>query len=190
MTLQKFATSAHLTRKILSRTMSATTEQVEQGKAWYSNARETVRNLSEMGGLTTTEVAGIIAALSPQTRWSVNVDGAQRVVMAKKNRRRLPSGVTLYEKNAKKAWKIAGGTQPWAVLGGRKVIPFYDNLRGDEDSVTVDTWIWKGAGLTGTLTDAKMRAIQRAYVVVARRLQVTPAQAQAIDWIVIRGKAN
>lgn len=189
-TLQKFATSAHLTKRILARTMSATAEQTEQGKGWYSSAREEVADLATLGGLTKHEVAGIIAALSPQTRWEANLDGARRLVSAKRGRKRLPSGVTLYTTNAKKAWKIASGTQPWAVLSGRKVVPFYYNLAGDETYVTVDTWIWKGTGLTGTLTDAKVRSIQRAYEVVARKMQVTPAQAQAIDWVVIRGKAN
>ena len=190
MTQSRLASSAHLAKRIIARIESATTEQRVAGEYWYADARQTVAAMSEMGGLTNRQVAGIVAALSPQTRWSKNMEGALRLVAAKKGKRALPKGVTLYETNAAKAWKIAKGAAPETTLGGAKVIPFFHNLCGDEGQVTVDTWIYKNAGMAGGLTEAKRRVIIRAYKVAAKRAGFTPAQAQAIDWVVVRGKAS
>lgn len=185
------ATSAHVARRILARLDTATGEQEIAGRYWYADARQTVESLATLGGLTNTQVAGIIAALSPQTRWEKNIAGALRLVAARRARKRLPRGVTLYPTNARKAWKIAtGSSSPENILSGKKVVPFYRNLCGDESVVTVDTWIWKNSGVPGTLTEAKNRAIVRAYQVAAKRKGLTPAQAQAIDWVVVRGRAN
>lgn len=187
----KLATSAHVAKRILARLDSATGDQTIEGTYWYADARQAVDSMAMLGGLTRSQVAGIVAALSPQTRWDKNMAGALRVVAAKRARKRLPSGVTLYPTNARKAWKIAtGSSSPENILSGKKVVPFYRNLCGDESVVTVDTWIWKNAGVPGALTEAKNRAIVRAYQVAAKKKGLTPAQAQAIDWVVVRGRAN
>lgn len=186
----RLASSAHLARKIEARVSGATFEQKLAGEYWYADARKYVTDLAQIGGLTTRQVAGIVAALSPQTTWERNLAGAVAVVAAKRGKRGMPRA-SLYDSNSRKAWKIASGrVQPEDVLGGPKVIPFYKNLTGDESEVTVDTWIWKGAGMGKTLTAARHRAIVRAYRVVARRMRLTPAQVQAIDWVVVRGRAN
>lgn len=186
----KLASSAHLTKRILVRLDGATGDQAVAGLQWYAEARQTVDSMATLGGLTREQVAGIMAALSPQTRWEQNIAGTLRVVAARRARKRLPTGVTLYPTNARKAWKIATGSSPEAILSGKKVIPFFKNLCGDESAVTVDTWIWKNSGMSGTLTNSRNRAIVRAYRVAAKRRGITPAQAQAIDWVVVRGRAN
>jgi hypothetical protein len=47
--------------------------------------------------------------------------------------------------NRAKAWRIACGEDPDAVLSGPKVRAFFANIMGDVDAVTMDVWAARAA---------------------------------------------
>jgi hypothetical protein len=47
--------------------------------------------------------------------------------------------------NRAKAWRIACGEDPDAVLSGPKVRAFFANIMGDVDAVTIDVWAARAA---------------------------------------------
>ena len=100
---------------------------------------------------------------------------------------RMPNGKGLpgYPANHLKAWRILEGDLE--ALRGPKVIPFYRNIIGDPDNVTVDVWAcraYDGTDVPGSLR--KHRAIADAYRRAAKRAGVCPRDFQAVIWTVVR----
>lgn len=93
-------------------------EQVE-GRTWYLTARELAwdlarsRWLSGSGPSEVARAAGVLAALSPQKRWGVNVTLARRAFDSGR-----ANGHTATQKM--KAQSILDGASPWDVLTGPK----------------------------------------------------------------------
>ena len=101
------------------------------GVYWYYDAYDVANNVCPSD---TIRGAGILAALSPQTSWSLNQELAFALVRDPDTN---PGTITnFYEK----ARNIYYGAQPAAVLRGRKVRSFFHNIAYPDSSyhVTVD----------------------------------------------------
>lgn len=174
---------AHL-RAVLDR---ASESDIEAGSTWYPEAARIARRIGRTYGLPFHRAAGIIAALSPRQQWAVNVRSAERVAEAYASGVAMPPPVGM-GRSVDQAWRIANGERPLDVLNGPKVRAFYRNIIGQHDHVTLDTWALRALGERGVEAPnpALRRAAELAYREVAAERGFTPAQAQAIAWVVIR----
>jgi hypothetical protein len=186
--------TADYTARILSHYDAASPDDVAAGLAWYGRAESAMRAMARRHGVSRQTAAGVTAALSPQTPWSTktgrtpNIDAADRVLSAAREGRPMPAVNT--GDNRRKAWAIANGADPDAVLSGPKVTAFYANLTGDPDRPTVDLWAARAAGVDPErLTDKRRRELRDAYRIAAESRGVAVRDMQAAVWVAVRGAA-
>lgn len=172
----------------------ATEDDLEAGIGWYATAHSLAQDIAYRCDMTVDQVAGVIAALSPQNRWPSNLIDAAAYCEAANTGNPKPSART-FLLNQERAWVIANGTADWReVLKGPKVRAFAANISGNLEPVTVDLWATRAATgdpKAGSPKNEKQRqAIQSAYAVLADETGLLPAQFQAVIWCVIRGKES
>ncbi len=164
----------------------------QDGRNWYKHAYQFCKTLSDDTGLPLENVAGIVAALSPQVSWSVNCYSAEQVVRYAQ----IDKGYTGYHINVEKAYQCLTA-DPLTVLGGQKVLAFYFNIlnptRGDH--VTIDTHIARVLFDTLDLTKEQISFIfskkgnslaQECLKNVATQHKVNPVALQAALWLCVR----
>ena len=160
---------------------------VREGMEWYDEARQLTVKLSLMSEYTTAQVAAAMAHLSPRLRWNQNVEAITDLVLYGT----LPAYVM--QGPAKRARKALVAAEPMNTFGKRakKTLAFARNINGDVNAVTVDTWILDVVGITEQQLKlvGVYDAVAHAYRLAAKRRGFTPAELQAITWIVVRGSA-
>jgi hypothetical protein len=184
-------------RAVLAR---AIREDWSDGVAWYDEAAGQVcrMHLTDAGyrlGLTHSQTAAIVAALSPRMRWEKNLHAARFVIEAAATGVPLaaPRGVSAFGRNIRKAERVALGADPEAVLSGPKVRAFWRALDGDPESVVVDVWMARAmtAGERDEpKSDRDYLEMARAVAAVAPEWEVTPAECQAVAWTVVRRESG
>jgi len=177
-------------REIAARLDRATPAQYESALTWYADAREIAVTIADTLGVSVPAGAGILSALSPRCPWARNVALALDYAHGREVR-------TLGDHVAKCDAIVAldrAGSDPLAVFGDTspKTGPFARNIAGDLDSVTVDIWALRAAGISDRAapTTVQGREIRAAYARVARDRGLSPAVGQALAWIVERGGAE
>ena len=178
-------------------------EKIE-GKAWYKNANNLCRVMSEKYNLTLPQVVGIISALSPGTNWNQNVIDANTLCSllgAGKDIRSITC--TTYHRNKLKAsylWlhsELSEGEIFTILLDASKKVnktsSFYLNILHPElsDNVTIDRHSCRvNLGVTvlpdQRLTEKKYKAMESAYKSASSQLQISAIELQAITWITFR----
>jgi hypothetical protein len=134
--------------------------------------------------------AGIIAALSPNTRWEVNIAAAAEFY------RDQSASLHVYTQMAK-ATLIYGGAEPVDVLRGPKELAFYRNISDPAGStaVTVDRHAARAAlGWGFSIDEISLRLgrvrvygkVAESYRRLAAGIGLVPCQLQAIIWLVYR----
>jgi hypothetical protein len=188
---------------ILAVFFSASEDEVQEGKIWYSTAFDTAKAIAARyelpGGIDT--VAAVIAALSPNNRWNRNVRDAEALISVFCAGGEIDAlKVSAYGQNKEKAVRILNGEAPLDVLGGNKVRAFYECIAGiDSNAVCVDGHaysIWAGQRVTTTKTpsisDKLYAQISKDYKRAADVINTltdscySGAQIQAITWVVWR----
>ncbi len=176
--------------KIIKTFALATEEDYEEGMNWYPSAYKFARSLSD----DVRKAAGVIAALSPHQRWEQNMKSAEKIMKAAKEYRSVIPKVGGTYINADKAWRIAHGEDPEDVLKSTdpnryyKVRRFFDNILGNQELVTVDTWT-AIAAMDIPPRDVRGQFyldIERRFQKIANRLKIPPRELQAICWVVAR----
>jgi hypothetical protein len=182
-----------LTRNVAAALDRATAADWLEGLDWYRVAAGEARALAADYGVSFEAAAGVIAALSPRTSWELNVSYARELFETGK--------APTLGRNVDKARAIAAGASPDAVLGGDKVRSFYSNIvHPASDAVCIDRHAVdcavgrqlsdreRGPYLS---TSARYRAFADAYRAAARTATYpcTPAQCQAVAWVVERNAA-
>lgn len=180
---------------LLSWYQGATIEQQHSGRTWYDDQRTIVREIALAEGVSPVTVAAVVAALSPQCPWQRNIAGAIRLIRAFRNGEdAAPRDCTIYYRNAVKAWRILQGADAAEVfVTSPKVLPFWRNLCGDENAVTIDTWMLRACGVVEWRKGARpalVNALTEAVEEAALKCAETPADFQAIVWVTIRGSAE
>lgn len=183
-------TPAEYRRNIRKAYRRATPADMAQGLAWYGIAADFADELSAISTLGVEQTAGVIAALSPMTGWSTNVNNARRLTHEHLRGATTPRGGYGFRKNRDKAWRILKGEHPLDVLGGKKVRAFYANILGDPDAVTVDRWAIRIAygdpeGKM-TVSDGEYDVIADAFRAVAAEVELTTHDLQAAVWVYFR----
>lgn len=177
-------------RKVYDRTSP---QERAEGSVWYGQLSDQVladiRTAATVAGQpvpSRRHAAGILAALSPQSGWADNVNGAIEHVVTGNMLAQTPDA------NGK-ASRIHKGEDPFTVLGGRKVRSFFANLSDPTapGPVTVDRHAIAAA--YGRPLDARevkilerpgaYQLIAAAYRSVARDLGIAPHALQAIVWV-------
>jgi len=172
---------------LLNTFLAATPDEREAGMHWYSDARSTIRALSDEVGGSPMRFAAVVAALSPRIRWATNLDAATRVMRSAAMGLEEPK-VAGFGHNRAIAWALANGASI-DILTGPKTKAFFWNLVGNEQEVTVDVWMLRAAGLE-VANKGNIENVQQAIKRIARHRRLTPAQVQAIIWITVRDRWN
>lgn len=168
----------------------ATPAMIAQGVEWYREARDLAEEMTNMKYVHSIEhAAWVIAALSPRSFWSRNVKAALHYAATGE---RL-AGVMSRSFNKVLAFEkeYQGNFANLAKSG--KTPAFAANIAGDETAVTVDVWACRVAGIEERVLNRAgvYDAVAQCYTNVAIANGVTPAQCQAITWIVQRnGRAQ
>lgn len=167
-------------------------ETKAEGLQWYAKANGLVGLLAEAHGVDTLIAAAVLAILSPNTSWTQSLIDADNVLKTWRDKR--PSHwatVTTYDANKQKAFDLLTGAKtPEECIRGPKVRAFFHNLLGDLDAVTIDSHAlnaWAGRRIAGASlhTPRRITTIRQCeadYRMLARWVEVKPAQAQAAIW--------
>ena len=174
--------------------------QYNEGLVWYDDAQKTAYRIALKYDVPVYIVAAVIAALSPNNKWSRNVTNADALIGAFISGDGLLSvKVSTYNKMKQKAWDILAARPSYngakAMLKGQKITSFFCDIMG-EFNVTIDGHARNIAygeriGLTDDRTNIgkkEYRALQAAYEAAAERLGLMPYQLQAITWRVWRDR--
>lgn len=199
-----------VTRHIAGVLQLASQGDILAGVEWYARALRFARMLVQAyQPLTLKQAVGVIAALSPNNKWTRNCVDAEAMIKAwHYGADPLTVKVCTFNPNKAKAAAILAlsdaETQGDAdviaeILNGRKVTAFYQSILGDPDAVCVDGHayaVWIGERIPTTQTPkigVKLYAdIARAYQLVAKRsfnlcgVTLSPTQVQATTWVTYR----
>lgn len=187
---------ASMADRIVSIVNRATYEECHEGLYWYRAAHAIAADVGARLSLDVAHGAGILAALSPSSPWERNVLDAYALAAGDGAHR-----FTTYGANVEKAYRIAAGESPGAVLGGRKVRAFYQLILDPEQCgpVCIDRHALAVA-VGRPLSDeerkafAKSRALydrfQEAYRRAAAVIGTRPHEAQATAWVAWRNGAE
>lgn len=163
----------------------ATPEELAAGRQWYVTAHLLAEQL---GGGDVHKGAGLLAALSPQTSWSLNVTLAERAV---------ESGPSGHVGDAlRKAAMILDGADPVSVLPMHsKTGHFYRCIvdPSDLEPVCIDRHAHDiavgevyGKRDRGLSSKKRYETVADAYRQAAAVLEETPSVVQAVTWVVWR----
>lgn len=158
---------------------SATADQIAMARAWYGEAQDIAKSMSDLSGLTIEKCASILAAFSPRERWASNVKYANMFINGG-----TPPTLT---NNINMAY--AAMVHGFDALNGLKTNNFARNIAGDMDAVTVDVWMIRAAGKDAAkgVNDTDYRLISEVVKELASERAMYPATAQALIWIIVRG---
>ena len=199
-------------KNIIAMRRKAKPEDVAHGIAWYAEAYEQCRIIADRHDLPIYIVVGVVAALSPNNRWSTNVTNADDLITAWHNDD-TPDNVSVCTYNAMKlkAWSILREMpdryeendtlivdEVKTILNGKKIVCFYENIMGD-DTCTIDGHARNIAynervNLTDNKTSIGVKEyanLQDAYRIAASRCRVNGRrlkayELQAITWVTWR----
>ena len=173
-------------RNIISVWSIADEFEVNEGSRWYGEAHYTASILAD-GDVRTG--AGLLAALSPQTPWWMNVELACDAYESGTASRHTRDSCS-------KANKILAGIDPVDVLPmTRKTGQFYLSILdpGDPEAVCVDRHAYDiavgiplGDWNRGLSAHGRYKLVADCYREAARRLGELPSTVQAVTWVTWR----
>lgn len=188
---------------IIAMRRKAKPEDVAQGIAWYAKAYEECRVMAVKHNIPIHIVIGVVAALSPNNRWEINLANADALITAFINGGNADDvSCSTYHAMKHKAWSILEAMpnpdDTKTILNGRKIVCFYENIMG-EDTCTIDGHARNIAyderhNLTDTKTNIGVKEyamLQEAYRLAAKRCRVNGRrlkayELQAITWVTWR----
>lgn len=173
-------------RNIMSVWHLATDSEFEQGAHWYEQAHQTARMLAD-GDVKVG--AGLLAALSPQTAWWMNVELACDAFESGTARRHTKDSCS-------KANRIMAGIDPESVLPmQRKTGHFYRCILdpGHPTAVCVDRHAYDiavgiplGDWDRGLSAHGRYALLAHCYWEAAQRVGQLPSTVQAVTWVTWR----
>lgn len=167
----------------------STRDEKQAGMAWYNTAQDIAKEIS---GGDISRGAGVLAAMSPMTRWPQNVKNAKRIFAGETHGISLPT-------SERKAIAILNGADPISTLNGDKTVAFYSNIVDTENPLgycTIDRHahdIAVGARLSNNhpsrnMTGKRYKDFVSCYQECAITLGIGAPQLQAITWVSWRNK--
>jgi len=174
-------------------------ETYRNGLNWYTDATQTIASVAdEIDGVSMHRLAGVVAILSPMTPWDRNLSVVHSLRDAVAQDYpdewifEILSRHTVYNSNARKALRYLK-TGDESEISGPKVSAFAENLRGNLDAVTIDSWMYRIVNRfeleSASPTGNALRACKRAVRMCATLHGIEPAEAQAAIWVHARQAA-
>jgi hypothetical protein len=179
---------------------------IAAGLGWYTAARTFVYRTSRDHVLSYRRVAGAVAIMSQQTRWTTQVRYTHRWIDdVIRGEDPTKTSATLYANVARKAAEfLTTGNE--SLISGDKISNFYENLCGRVDNVTVDSWAIRAAltrpvneprKVYDSITESTVRkyfragsmerrSLEAAYKSAASKKAVTASDFQAVVWVAVR----
>lgn len=171
---------------------NASADDLATGLGWYESARREAEcialSATNTNALTTNDVIGVIAALSPRVSWPLNIAAARTMVDAWDHGENQPI-VPGIPSNRDKAWAIlTEDARPLDILSGPKVRAFYCAIKGDPDAVVLDVWAMRAAGISSMrgMTTKQYERLSNSYRAAAAILGHTPRDVQSAIWVSYR----
>ena len=174
--------------------------QHAEGLLWYDQAKRAAYRMAVKHDVPVYIAVAVIAALSPNNKWSRNLTNADALIGAFVNGDGIDSvKVSTYHKMKAKAWDILAARPDYEnakrMLKGQKITSFFMDIMG-EFNVTIDGHARNIAygervGLTDDRSNIgvrEYRGLQAAYEETAQRVGLMPYQLQAITWRVWRDR--
>ncbi len=181
------------------------------GTQWYDTASDYVNNLADVTGLSSEQVAGVMAAFSPRTSWDKNTALATHFLLNYDPNN--PDSIKNFpglKANLDRAKRIMAGPGDYesvlAALGNDaeapKIRSFYKNMMGDKDAVTIDAWMARAImGKGHDMADKDLAAqslswagaydkMSEAVRQAAKELNISPRELQAIIWTHVNPTAD
>ena len=195
--------SKHNIRKMYKWALAnMTQEEIDKARQWYDIAQEDARQIAIEFDMAVFEVAGVIAAISPNLEWERNKANAYTLIKAYLDGDGVDSfKISAYNQNKYKAWRIMQEKPDYegmkVILNGKKIVPFYSNIMG-EDVITIDgharnIYYNERVGLTDARTHVGVkenRHLTAEYAKVAKELGLLGRELQAITWVAWKKKHN
>lgn len=158
---------------------------VHTGYNWYQDAHRIARDWAQEFGLTTLQAAGVIAALSPNTSWEMNLEIAEEFLRTgtcgHTGTMLSKAGQCIVSNSVEESLEI---------LNGMKISNFFLNILFPDiqTGVTIDRHavaIAMGEVPAGPIkmTQKQYRFFQIAYEIAADVLGLLPHQLQAVTWV-------
>lgn len=211
MTKATIPTTAVAVENLESLYRLALKDEIFGGMGWYTIALAECDKIAKEYGISLLQAVGVVAALSPQMPWKRNIPVARGCIVQFQNS--LPMRGHTQSQMAKVRAILAAGPlatrleiarMVWGTGDKFKTINFYYDILGvgpDADGlgriancgVTIDRWA--AAACVGqyintidmpNLNKVRYIACADAYIAMAARHNMEPAQMQAIIWVVIR----
>lgn len=172
-----------------------------QGLTWYNDAYIWVRETCEAleYNFSTTQIAGVLSALSPSNKWERNKIDAVNLLTGVTFGNAHKIKVCTFNKNKEKALLIARGKKlPCEVIKAPKTGAFISNIAHlDGSRVTIDRWHLRacfgtkpGQADEPTPTPTKYEQLERLTIEQAQELGLEGYQYQAIIWEQIKKEWN
>jgi hypothetical protein len=197
-----------LIKNIINTRLKATPEDVKAGVEWYAVAQQNCLDIAESHCMPLNIVVGVVAALSPNNKWTRNIANANDLIGAFMYGDTMESvKVSTYNTMKQKAWDIleampSDNAAIIRMLNGQKIIAFFECIM-DLDSCCIDGHARNIAyneriGLTDDRTNIgkrEYRELVQAYVAASKRCTIVdngkrrklkPYELQAITWTVWR----
>lgn len=159
--------------------MGITHDEMQDAKTWYASAKCHAHAISFTMNIPLENAASVISAFSPRVQWNRNMALAWQFATGQTVR-----CLTISKRNAEKATSMG-----FAALNGQKTNAFARNIAGDLDAVTIDAWMLRPFGLKEA-NKTNYRTLADAIRTVAREVNMTPADLQALIWVRLRGKSQ
>lgn len=161
-----------------------------QGKDWYADARNSLIALCESEGFNYNTFCKVMGATSPQCKVWMNIRHTIRVMRSLEAHNgdvhAAIAAVPALAGSVRKATIKTLLSEDTSTLGP-KTRCFTENLLGNEDMVTLDTWMGQLVGLSAKRSQSvTTKLVSRPYnstiKAVAQNLGWTPAMVQAACW--------
>jgi len=183
---QQIPTITDMAQRIVAAYRATDDATRRDGRRWYSEAQDVAREVADTLGTSVNVGAGIVAAYSAGTAWSVNVRMARATAATGEPVAHRFGG-------SRKVRAMLEGAAPESVITGRKLSAFHATIADPEATrnvVVVDRHAFAVA--TGRKSEEAQRflgndkivdAIAEAYRVAASIVGERPGHLQAIVWI-------
>lgn len=180
-----------LTHVLVKRFEDVSADSFNRGVDWYDEANEFAHSIK--GGFTVEHSASVISHLSPRTNWKKNKQAAAMLMAGDQN-------VGLFYACVNRALMALDTNEPLNTFGkdAHKTRSFVNNILGNTDFVTIDTWMLNITHPHLTKKEAnnllkrkgEYDSISNSFRYAAKYVDLNPAQLQAILWVDIRGKED
>src|SRR3990172_1120493 len=154
-----------------------------RGRSWYPEARRLLTRLAEEHSRPLAQVVAIFAITSGDTQLTSNIRFTEQVLRGERKAGRYPTfQAPLIE-------LALSSSQPGQHVRGPKCSAFYRAIMGDTDSLVLDRWSVRAAGIVRERKDLNVtirRELDASYREAAKLCGETVRAFQAIAWIAVR----